>query len=73
MNTFGILLTVHAGDDEGSIKKLRVSLNGRGLDFFATMFETKFKLQLCATLTSKDDQDSKLEFASGIILLIMKK
>jgi len=72
MNTFGILLTVHAGKDEASIQKLRVSLNGKGLDFFAKKYETKFKLHLWATLLAKDDKDCKLEFTSGIFVILIE-
>jgi len=69
MSTFGALLKVHAGKDEVSIKKLQISLNGRGLDFFAGKFKTGFKLRLFAILIAKDDKDSKIKLSSGKCLI----
>jgi len=63
--TFGIRFTAHTGEKDGSIKKLRVCLEGIGLDHFSQAYSTKFKLQLETTLTAMDDQDSKLKFTSG--------
>jgi len=72
-NTFGILLTVKAGKGDGSIKMMRVDLNGKGLDFFSEKYNKKFKLQLYMTLIAKDDKDGKLEFTSGIYINIKGK